>query len=1132
MQRSRSRAKTRIAAGSIVGLVILASLISLFALYYATQRDAIQEQASIERQVQQREEIKNEIRNSVDTIYYLNGTTLTINTTSHYTQTIIYWGLLIYFGHGQVYILTDKNMTGEGTLATLQKAQLITPNNTISKTWNTASDFQNTLPLPIPPGHTLTITLQVSTTPTTIKAVVGVAGIAVSSLSYKQATPSFGGPSPPPTPPSSQLLYRTPVTITYTGTGVSKEGIVLLELDPAWPGWDNVASDGSDIYVTDWNGKQLPHQILRWDYTGKTALIAVETPPIPSWQPLTIYIYYGPNSPGYTGGIPSILLWDDFIGTTLNTSKWNTNAAGFYNVSNSILSLWGRWNENHVYINTQSTFTAPFYIYVKGLITVPGSDSDLAVIASSAPDGYVWYSSTSTKTVVTYKIDDEDSGSQRWKWNEIYVSSSDYTYDNTYNPATISNVWVLIQAYYTTNTVWMYDNATQRNLTLTPAITLAPTVHLGLAGDTDSNTLIDKVDYILATKKPLINISQSIGNEEVYNATLPAPRPGDVWPGDLYNYSYSQTTPQKPGYLLFDDFSDGNIDWAETSNTGFTATEDPVLGSLLITVNTATSGEISLTRYLASSSNTVVIDALVGGHLDSGDGSLLLYRTIALRASGANDLAWYVWDGFTWNYIADSNLEDTVGRVLIIADNNGNVNIYENGVYLGSYTYTSTQKLDTYTIEVRTDSGGQFRFRVDQVKIYTNTSIAMTGIPANNTVTMHLQDSQSTNFDATFANLSCGSGTPSTIYVSTAQNHPPSYTLIGTSIQPIDPTTIWTHKIPVTITASTWPLQNLPIVVKINFTGILESLGDTTGIIDPDSIRVIDPGGTLIDYNMTWNNQFNPSSPTHDNAWGWLVFKVNIPAGSSATYTIYFTTQDNPRNPPTTTLNIAYAKSLTTTTGEIPDQYYYPLKTSLDYFIPWVDNGGPTIISGDDRRTSQSLGFSFPYYGTTYSTVNVVTNGFLIFDSSTTDYSDSVGELIYRKMIAAFWDDLYVRSGEYIERIDESYYGLSTVRFHYYVSYYRSSTDYADFAVTLFSNGIVVVQWNRIDLTDSYTLGISNGAGISGQYIIPYSSTDPSYDQDIFPNQNYLVGKSLVFLPQNLYTYTFGTAEKGCYLLP
>ena len=81
----------------------------------------------------------------------------------------------------------------------------------------------------------------------------------------------------------------------------------------------------------------------------------------------------------------------------------------------------------------------------------------------------------------------------------------------------------------------------------------------------------------------------------------------------------------------------------------------------------------------------------------------------------------------------------------------------------------------------------------------------------------------------------------------------------------------------------------------------------------------------------------------------------------------------------------------------------------------WIEiaGTGTPIGNGDDKSLSTPIGFEFPFYGATYTTAYVSTNGLVRFAS--TSISDFFNTALPKpsapnNLIAAFWDDLEVQS--------------------------------------------------------------------------------------------------------------------------
>lgn len=100
--------------------------------------------------------------------------------------------------------------------------------------------------------------------------------------------------------------------------------------------------------------------------------------------------------------------------------------------------------------------------------------------------------------------------------------------------------------------------------------------------------------------------------------------------------------------------------------------------------------------------------------------------------------------------------------------------------------------------------------------------------------------------------------------------------------------------------------------------------------------------------------------------------------------------------------------------------YRYTDSKSLppSVFFNWIDirsNGTVAPVSGDDTSGGPfPIGFNFTFYGNRYTAFNISTNGMITFGSRTSDLSpDSIPDTwTPNNFIAAYWDDLYVNTGE------------------------------------------------------------------------------------------------------------------------
>jgi hypothetical protein len=170
----------------------------------------------------------------------------------------------------------------------------------------------------------------------------------------------------------------------------------------------------------------------------------------------------------------------------------------------------------------------------------------------------------------------------------------------------------------------------------------------------------------------------------------------------------------------------------------------------------------------------------------------------------------------------------------------------------------------------------------------------------------------------------------------------------------------------------------------------------------------------------------------------------------------------------------------------------------------WIDSnqpGGPTYnwveissvgqntgITGDDQSLSFALPFNFSFYGNTYASVNVCSNGNLQFGTSpSTAWTNTAlpSTSAPMNMIAPFWDDLYLPSGG-----GNIYYYSDLANNRFIVQYdsmphISGSTNRYTFEVLLYSDGHIVCQYeNLIGDVAQCTVGQQNATGTDGLQVV------------------------------------------------
>lgn len=201
---------------------------------------------------------------------------------------------------------------------------------------------------------------------------------------------------------------------------------------------------------------------------------------------------------------------------------------------------------------------------------------------------------------------------------------------------------------------------------------------------------------------------------------------------------------------------------------------------------------------------------------------------------------------------------------------------------------------------------------------------------------------------------------------------------------------------------------------------------------------------------------------------------------------------------------LPYTATLTATGGVTPYVWsivtgYTEQSSSSSFSLSGTARGW----HADDGSWQMSLPFSFPFYGNTYTSLYVSSNGTITFDGSHTDWNESVDGLKSRKMIAALWDDLSTLSPDDIYVTTEP--DLVTIR---WAGHYLSSADAVSFSVALGANGTVFLRYGTGN-TRGGLIGIS--AGDTTNHVISARSQSGSMN-----NANDIVFRSSDVLPPGL----------------
>ncbi len=195
-----------------------------------------------------------------------------------------------------------------------------------------------------------------------------------------------------------------------------------------------------------------------------------------------------------------------------------------------------------------------------------------------------------------------------------------------------------------------------------------------------------------------------------------------------------------------------------------------------------------------------------------------------------------------------------------------------------------------------------------------------------------------------------------------------------------------------------------------------------------------------------------------------------------------------------------------------------------DYGYIWIDSdelGGPeyswveisTIgthsgITGNEQNSGPfNLGFPVDFYGNTYHSIRICSNGWLSFTSTVTNYSNRVIPTLNEpnSLVAPFWDDLNPYTG------GDIYYYQDTANQRFIVQFDEVDRDgyYGGpytFEVILYASGTIVYQYqNMVSYLTSATVGIENSTGTDGlQVTYNQSYIHNSLAVAFYPTHNWL----------------------------
>jgi len=185
--------------------------------------------------------------------------------------------------------------------------------------------------------------------------------------------------------------------------------------------------------------------------------------------------------------------------------------------------------------------------------------------------------------------------------------------------------------------------------------------------------------------------------------------------------------------------------------------------------------------------------------------------------------------------------------------------------------------------------------------------------------------------------------------------------------------------------------------------------------------------------------------------------------------------------------------------GDTTHDFTLPSRSdSFGYFCrvetpAYIEGTTPFPLSGDDSFAPVTLPFSFSFYGQSYTSANVCTNGFITFGTGTCPFTNSSipSAATPNAAIYPYWDDMFVDPPGAMFTSTLTSPNRFVIEWRN-VRYFGDTSRRVDFEVILYENGQILTEYRNIandsrEQGNSATLGIEND---SGTVAFQYSSNE------------------------------------------
>jgi N-acetylneuraminic acid mutarotase len=155
----------------------------------------------------------------------------------------------------------------------------------------------------------------------------------------------------------------------------------------------------------------------------------------------------------------------------------------------------------------------------------------------------------------------------------------------------------------------------------------------------------------------------------------------------------------------------------------------------------------------------------------------------------------------------------------------------------------------------------------------------------------------------------------------------------------------------------------------------------------------------------------------------------------------------------------------------------------------YIEGDTPLALSGDDVFTTVTLPFPFSFYGQSYTSAAVCTNGFVTFLSGNCPFTNSgiPSTGAPNAAIYPYWDDMFIDASSTMWTRTLSNPTRFLIEWRN-ARYFGDTTRRVDFEVILYENGQILTEYRNIandarEMGSSATIGIENASGtIAFQY--------------------------------------------------